>query len=156
MHCTQGPCSSHQRRSLGRGILFLKFFHVAYHKDVMGDWRPLLTMIGKGTADGIQYFEPNVSIFEPYWLRWRQIEFASISLRLAVDLCVVSLWLRRPLFRSLAKVKGTKHEKTVFESTPHSSTKLSGSFKMKYMNSTQNVPDLGWRSPSMKVVKSVL
>lgn len=44
------------------------YYYVDYHKSLLGDWHYCLTRIGHGIPTGIAYFEPNLSIFEPYWL----------------------------------------------------------------------------------------
>ncbi len=45
-----------------------RFFFVKHHRDALGDKKPLLTEVGMSTSYGVEAFEPNLKIFEPYWL----------------------------------------------------------------------------------------
>ncbi|KAI9721802.1 MAG: hypothetical protein M1812_002137 [Candelaria pacifica] len=45
-----------------------RFFLIKYHPDALGHMKPLLTEVGMGTSYGVEAFEQNLSIFQPYWL----------------------------------------------------------------------------------------
>ncbi|KAI9878821.1 MAG: hypothetical protein M1830_010390 [Pleopsidium flavum] len=54
----------------GRARTYLQpiFFHVDYHRDILGCPRPLLTKIGKKTVKGVRDYTSNMRSFKTHWL----------------------------------------------------------------------------------------